>query len=235
VQVDVSFDYRSDSQGKDPDIFSPTLKLHHKVFWSKPLPNGSIFELVSEPTRYLVHRSKLGEFCLSSDTISNSLRHQKGMSQIIAQIPSEQLDAFQALGATAGAVTLFPANKIDGGLTINVARGFNSLIGDRFDLTLECIRRHYEGGTSPLSETLKRYSAFFQLFEDFKRFSEFFLFQDLVEDGSIKYFLPFGGEFSRRANPRTVEEYYQYMKATMTFVEARRLRIGSSLKDLTQD
>ena len=40
-------------------------------------------------------------------------------------------------------------------------------IADPFDLTLECIRRHYLGETSPLAETLRRYEQFFALFEDF--------------------------------------------------------------------
>jgi hypothetical protein len=235
VQFDSQFDYRSDAKGKDPDKHSPTMRLHHQYFWSKPLPSGQLFQLELDPAGYLSHKSALGEFSLSSDTISNSLRHQKRMSPIVSQVPREQLDAFQALGATPGAITLFPGNKVDGGLTINVARGFNSRIGDRIDLTLECIRRHYIGETSPLSETLKRYSSFFELFGSFEGYSEFFLFQDLVSGESIKFFLPFDGTFSRKANPRDLAEYHQYMDATMNFVEARRLRIGSSLNDLVQD
>lgn len=235
MKVDPNFDYRSDANGKDPDKHSATMRHHHQLFWSKSLPSGKIFQLEQDSTGYLSHKSSLGEFALSSDTISNSLRHQKRMSPIISRIPSEQLDAFQALGATAGAITLFPGNKVDGGLTINVARGFNSRIGDRIDLTLECIRRHYLGESSPLSETLKRYSHFFDLFETFEGYSEFFQFQDLVSGQSIKFFLPFDGTFSRKANPVDLDEYYQYMEATMSFVEARRSRIVSSVNDLTED
>ena len=40
-------------------------------------------------------------------------------------------------------------------------------IRDRFDLTLECIRRHYLDEPSPLSATLARYADFFGLFGDF--------------------------------------------------------------------
>lgn len=46
---------------------------------------------------------------------------------------------------------------------------------DRFDLTLECIRRHYLGQRSPLGETLARYRDFFALFEDFSGYVEFFM------------------------------------------------------------
>lgn len=50
----------------------------------------------------------------------------------------------------------------------------------RFDLTVECIRRHYAAGDSPLAATLARYADFFALFEDFQGYVEYFLLQDLV-------------------------------------------------------
>lgn len=226
MKIDIEFDYRSDSNGKDPDLYSPTLKQHHKLLWAKPLPSGQIFSLEEDLGHYLVHRSELGEFSLSSDTISNSLRHQKGMKEIIDLVPSDQLDAFQALGATAGAVTLFPGKKVDGGLTINVARGFIRSIGDRFDLTLECIRRHYLGESSPLGSTFDRYASFFDLFGDFNGYVEFFLLQDLVVQDSVRFFLPFDGNFASKAHPSNLAEYQRYMASTMDFVEARRRRIA---------
>ena len=225
--VDTTFDYRSDSNGKDPDKYSPTLRRHHQILWSKPLPNGKNFELNPEPGNYLAHRSELGTFLLSSDTISNSLRAQKRMAPIISQVQSSSLDEFQRLGSTAGAVVVFPGKQINGKVTINVARGFLSVIGDRIDLTLECIRRNYEGAESPLAETLNRYCDFFELFESFESYVEFFLFQDLVEDGRIKFFLPFTGEFDRKANPKDLDEYLNYMRNAMDFVRLRNRRIAS--------
>jgi hypothetical protein len=218
-------DYRLDSHGKDPDKFSALLKTHHQVLWSKPLPNGEMFGLVPDATNYLVHKSSLGEFFLSSDAISNSLRHQKRMAHIISQVHSQELDAFQAAGATTGAVIVFPGNKVNGGLTINVARGFNARIGDRFDLTLECVRRHYLGQTSPLEETLNRYKDFFSLFASFAGYVEFFHLQDLVDGQTVRFFLPFQQDFSSKANPLNLNEYLDYKKAVMDFVAARNRRI----------
>jgi hypothetical protein len=43
--------------------------------------------------------------------------------------------------------------------TINKARGTNRKIEDRFDLTLEYIRRHYAGADRPLAGVLSRYTA----------------------------------------------------------------------------
>ena len=36
--IDTTFDFYSDSYGKDPDVYSPTLKKYHKILWRKSLP-----------------------------------------------------------------------------------------------------------------------------------------------------------------------------------------------------
>lgn len=77
-------------------------------------------------------------------------------------------------GSTIGAFTLFPKKQIDRKNNINQARGMNSFINDRFDLTLECIRLYYNGEESPLYDTLLRYYAFFDLFKSFEGYIQFF-------------------------------------------------------------
>ena len=107
-----------------------------------------------------------------------------------------------------------------------VARGTNGKIKDRFDLTLECIRRHYINKKSPLSDTLQRYSSFFNLFENFQGYIDFFLLQDLVvEDySSIKYLIPFES-FENSPLPDDVDEYRLYKKNMSNFVTARNQRM----------
>jgi hypothetical protein len=226
MQISTEFDVRTDSNGRDPDSASPTLKSYHQQLWSRPLPSGAVFNLKRAPGGYLTHSSQLGEFKLSSDTISNSLRGSKRRAGLIAQIPSVKLDAFQSLGSTVGARILFPGNRVDGKPTINVARGFNAQIADRFDLTLECIRLHYLGQASPLAATLDRYANFFGLFDSFKGYVDFFLLGDLVQDGQVRFYLPFDGEFGQPL-PNTVDEYNEYMTNTMGFVAARNRRIDA--------
>jgi hypothetical protein len=226
MQISTEFDVRTDSKGRDPDSASPTLRGFHQLLWSKPLPSGVPFDLARVPGGYLTHFSQLGEFKLSSDTISNSLRGSKRRAGLIAQIPSVKLDAFQSLGSTVGARILFPGNRVDGKPTINVARGFNAQIADRFDLTLECIRLHYLGQASPLAATLDRYANFFGLFDSFKGYVDFFLLGDLVQDGQVRFYLPFDGEFGQPL-PNTVDEYIEYMTNTMGFVAARNERISA--------
>jgi hypothetical protein len=151
-------------------------------------------------------------------------------AQIQSLRSAEELAAFNAVGYTIGGMMLFPGNKIDGKWTINQARGCTRTIGDRFDLTLECIRRHYNNDDSPLSNVFARYAALFDLFQDFRGYVDFFLLQDLVaNDGSaVKIARPFD-DFRSSPIPATVEEYREYKNAAVAFVEARNQRMLHSL------
>lgn len=45
MTIDPTFDFRTDSKGKDPDSHSPTLRAYQKFLYSKPLPNGEVMML----------------------------------------------------------------------------------------------------------------------------------------------------------------------------------------------
>ena len=47
-EIDIHFDVQTDSNGKDPDYASKTLKTYHQALWSKPLPNGQMMQLEIE-------------------------------------------------------------------------------------------------------------------------------------------------------------------------------------------
>ena len=135
--VDTTFNVYSDARGGDPDSTSPTFGKYHMILWSKPLQNGNKFELTDNKSGiYLYHNSELGEFFLGSDAITHSYKNHKRKQWLIKQIPMAVDELFD-IGSTIGAYTIFPNNRIDGKHTINQARGVNSLINDRFDLTLE--------------------------------------------------------------------------------------------------
>jgi hypothetical protein len=222
--IDITFDFRSDTPpGKDPDTFSPTLRSYHQLLWSKPLPSGELFELdVSGPPYYLHHRSALGEFWLSSDAVVPTFSR---LAPIVDQIPEVEREEFKRIGYTIGGMMIFPANKVDRKMTINGARGCHPRIKDRFDLTVECIRRHYLEEPSPLSDTLARYADFFGLFEDFSGYVDFFHLQDLVENAStVKFFTPFA-DFAASPLPRTVDAYLRYRQHAIEFIESRNRRI----------
>ena len=175
--IDTSFDFRSDTPSKrDPDTWSPTLAAYHRLLWSKPLPNGQVLSLeYKKPPFYLHHCSDLGEFWLSSDTVVPTFRRRA-----IDGVAKDEMN-FGGLGYTIGGMMVFPAIKIDGRMTINQERGCTKAISDRFDFTVECIRRYYSGEQSPLSDVLRRYADFFTLFRDFAGYVEFFHLQDIVD------------------------------------------------------
>jgi hypothetical protein len=229
VLIDTSFDFRRDAGGKDPDSYSNTLCRYHERLWSKVLPSGKRFDLVASAVggkHCLRHRSALGEFFLTSDSITHTYSKWVRMQHIIGEFSKEEIEAFFSLGYTIGGMLVFPGNMIEGKQTINGARGCHSKIGDRFDLTLECIRRHYVGQQSPLEGTLKRYGSFFALFEDFRGYVDYFLLQDLVVDdySAVKFLMRFD-DFRTSPIPGDVDTYKEYRRLTKEFVEARNRRI----------
>ena len=148
--IDINFDVSSDTpDNKDPDSFSPRLREYHQVLWSKPLPSGVNFHLDLNTPKLLHHISELGEFFLSSDSIGHTYSEWKRMSHIIGEFERKELKLFYFTCSTIGAYIIFPAKRIDNKMTINGARGVNHKIQDRFDLTLECIRRFYLKEKSP--------------------------------------------------------------------------------------
>ena len=227
LSIDTTFNFYSDSGGKDPDSHSPTLKNYHKLLWSKALPNGEIFTLTdTDSNSYLTYISAQEKISLSSDSISNSYRDKKALSSIVQDL-SKEVEEFRNLGSTIVGYILFPNKKIDGKMTINGARGFNQKIADRFDLTLECIRLHYLGMSNPLQEVLTQNTAFFKLFESFAGYVDFFLLQDLVDVNheSINFFTPIKKMFESSPLPANKEEYLQYMKSSTSFTAKRNERI----------
>ena len=227
MDIDINFNFYSDTpKGKDPDSYSETLRKYHQFLWSKSLPNGSIFKLDIKTPKILHHKSDIGEFFLSSDSLAHDYSKWKRTENIIKLIPKNEIESFFNLGCTIGGYIIFPSNRVDDKMTINGSRGINSKINDRFDLTLECIKRFYLNENSPLTETLNRYRSFFELFNNFEGYVDFFLLQDLVKEkySKISYFLPFNN-FQNSPIPNDIVEYKLYRKNMIEFINKRNQRI----------
>jgi hypothetical protein len=221
-EIDVDYYFFDDTpEGKDPDTHSPTLRRYHQLLWSKPLPDGRPFELKAgralEP--YLVYESAGTRIRLASDTIAT--RHRKALKHLFSQLSDEVNDAFLRRAYTICGFMIFP--KSTGSMNQN--RGTDHRIQDRWDLTLEAIRRYYQGGVSPLTPTIERYATFFNLFGSFEGYVSHFLLQDFVdESGAVKMLLPFD-DFGPSPLPADLETYAQYRLNNLELFEARRLRI----------
>jgi len=228
--IDTNFNFFSDSNGGDPDSRSPTLRKYHKLLWSKPLPNGKIFDLKNDKSgTYLYHASESGFFSLGSDAITHSYRNHKRKKWLTTQIQDEVNELFNT-GANIASYLIFPNNRINGNQTINQYRGINRLIDDRFDLTLECIRRFYLGQPNPLEKILFIYKDFFGLFDDFKGYTEFFLLDDLVDEKlRIRFYLPFD-DFKSAPLFSNTGDYLSYKKRVLEFNTKRKSRIETYSK-----
>jgi hypothetical protein len=225
-------------EGGDPDRDSERLYLWQHALWGRPVDGIEPFEL--EVVRDRGYRMRLVtgagvEFWLGSDGIIPTWSSPGWTSRfapdLVAEIKANRHD-FYRIASTIGGYLVFPRNRTgQTGWTINQARGMHPKIADRFDLTLECIRRHYRepDAVNPLGRRLAYYGDFFALFGDFDTYVRFFLLDDLVtaeRDGirSLMTGEPVGG-FSAPAYAESVAAYAAYRRRSIEFVMARNDRI----------
>lgn len=243
-----------DCGDNDPDSHSPRLRAYHQRLWSgRPLkgrPDGGTLAL--EPRGNGLIDTGLGEtffgsdeaLFLSSDRVmptwwnwsdTIALREDRELTaRILASNPV--LDNM-------GGIIMWPGWKLNNKPTLNQERGFSqkARIADRFDLTLECIRRAYAGtfasDVNPLGPALERYWEFFALFGDFDGYVEFWMLQDLLtEDGQrVAFFmegdLPDGWDFATRSPlPATIEQYDEYLRNAQAFVLKRNDRMTHAVQ-----
>ena len=158
VMIDVKFDFTSDSPGywdkfwenndglggggSDPDSVSVVLQRYNQGLWSKELPNGEKMELALGENGSLSWNG----FRFGSDSIITSFRYKR--QRALLERVAESMDDYRGFVEdflhktyTIGGEIIFPKHT----RSINQTRGVNPLICDRFDLTLECIRRYYAG------------------------------------------------------------------------------------------
>ncbi len=242
--IDVNFDFTSDSPhywdnfwansgglgggNYDPDSASKTMQKYHQELWSKQLPNGERMELKCVDNGAL----EWGGFRFGSDSIIVSFRYQK-QRKLLEDVASS-MDDYRAFvedflhrSYTIGGEIIFPKHRN----SINQTRGTNPQTSDRFDLTLECIRRYYLGEGNPLFPVLNSDKNFFDLFVDFKGFVDFFFLNDLVaEDYGAVRFWDEWRDFSNNPIPETVDHYLRFLQNELTFVEARNSRLSINIK-----
>ena len=242
--IDVNFNFTSDTPkywdnywGKDPlfggptydpDNASSTMRLYQKLLYSKPLPNGETMDLkIGSGSKYLTWK----DFRFGSDSILASVRYvnyRDMIERVAERLPNYQefMENFLHKAYTIGGEIIFPKRTWG----INPSRGCNYQIKDRWDLTLECIRRYYLGEDSPLYSCLIKDKAFFDLFVDFKGYVDFFYLQDCVtEDYSRVKFWIGNGEFEHFPLPKTVDEYLTWIENELDFVAKRNARIAKAI------
>ena len=226
TEIDINFDFRNDSICGDPDTDSPKLYENHKLLWNKNLPCEKVLTL-----ELLKIGGKYGRILLKNNLCDN-LSSDRMCPHFVGKyngkfddwLTDDEKKELQYKVRTIGGHIVFPAHRKNG-FTVNQARGVSRKISDRFDLTLECIRRFYIGEESPLYDTIVRYSDFFHLFKDFENYINFFMLQDFVDENyQVVFSLPFDN-FVRSPLPQSIEEYKQYKTHIIDLMDKRNNRI----------
>ena len=123
---------------------------------------------------------------------------------------------------TIGGMIIFPKHRN----SMNQVRGTTKAIADRWDLTLECIRRYFEGTDSPLTDVITSDAGFYDLFVDFKGYVDFFFLQDCVSEDYAEVNIWEGdSSFIRNGLPDTIDGYMSYIDNEMRFLQNRNNRI----------
>lgn len=239
--IDVNFDCTSDTKdfwdgfwdrgyglgvGKtDPDKRSQTLRDYHRLLWSKKLPNGEFMQLEDGKSKYYL---KWKNFYFGSDSIIVSFRNHRNklfLEKFKETYPNYKLffENYTRTSYSIAGSILFPSSN----RSINQLRGLSSRICDRWDLTMECIRRYYQEEESPLSEVLEQNKDFFDLFVDFKGFVDFFFLQDCVSEDCNQVVLWYNSKlFKTNPIPNTMNSYLNYINLELQFLEKRKKRIA---------
>lgn len=236
--IDTSYCFYGDVDLRvDVDNESRLLRQWHSQLWSKELPDGRRLEWSEElGTMGLTHESELGSFRVSSDTIATT--HSKYRTNLFDSLrPVERL-GYEHGFYTIGGFIVFPRHQ----QSINQRRGWDHLIKDRFDLTLECIRQHYLGiQANPLVDVLEFNNRYFALFGQgkagFDAFVAFFHLQDLVHHDAIRWLDGHEArswDFDVDPLPDTVEEFRRYLDNVLEFVGRRNVRIRAWVESATR-
>ena len=212
-----------------PSLLPPLSDAHIFLLLSLR-PHGLAHLLLSPGQFHRLSYLAWKDFRFGSDSILVSFRYEKYremIEKIEKAVPDYRafVEDYIRKFYTIGGMIVFPKHAG----SINQIKGTNPQIKDRWDLTLECIRRYYQGEESPLYRTLCRDKDFFNLFVDFRGYVDFFYLQDCVsEDYSTVKFWIGNGNFEEDPLPRSVDEYLRWIGAEMEFLNKRNVRIANA-------
>ncbi len=238
--INIHLDFTKDSVKNnikgDPDIFNNTLRIYQKELYSREklcLDFGNRMDY-----DYLIYKEKNIRF--ASDCIINMNEmykeyketHEKYFSicsNYYKKLYQEYLDTARTIGGE----IIFPKHRY----SINQCRGVYRQIKDRFDLTLECIKRFYEHiQPNPLEKILLMDKEFFGLFgtgvRGFEKYVNFFFLDDLVKDGKVDFFFGTYNDdiFNHSPFAWKQAEWEQLLEKQMVFLEKRNKAIENFCK-----
>ena len=119
------------------------------------------------------------------ECIEDAEKHEKYCSEIKERDYKTFIRSYLEQANTIGGFMIFPRHYC----SINQMRGMSDKIQDRFDLTLECIRRAYKNNDfnnlfcgNPLFDSFGCDAKFFRMFGSFENYIKFFCLEDWVNE-----------------------------------------------------
>lgn len=222
--------YDEEGYERDADAESLQLRLFHARLWSKDASEGPLMFMPDQGARTLTCTLADGTTLrVSSDTIATSHSGYTEMRPLHAGLPGDYRNDIERKFYRMAGFIVFPVHP----QSLNQLRGWR--LRDRFDLTLECIRRHYTGEAHPLADVMTQGAKFFGLFGSghtgFVRYVEFFHLQGLVADGSVRWFdgSSTTPDLDAARLPATTDNYRAYLDNVAEFTDDRTDRIRTWL------
>ena len=226
-----------------------------ELYGNKKLPNGDIFNLEYKYIDSFGYNLCFNNIRLGSDSILQIYWYWS-RPLLIKNLIDNDVKKYIAIHTglsfydfiknylkkayTIGGHIIFPKER---DRSMNINRGYsNKFIRDRFDLTLECIKRYYDNTEqsinderyNPLGRVIyKNYEDFFKLFCNFKGFVDFFYLNPIVSEdyNSIKYFIcNSNNNFLAEPLPRDYREWYELYENQISFLEKRNELIRIAYK-----
>ena len=210
----------------DVDLHCRKIYEYHQKLWQKKLPNGANLDLQIKYKggSFFLLNNKSG-IRFGSDSILHTYRHfKKGyIREVIEKFNVEKLNKFYEEITSIGGYIIFPKHIN----SLNQRRGTHALVKDRFDITLDSIRKYYQKDKSdyPLKKVIEKDGEFFSWFLTFKSYVSFFHLEDLVNPKTeeIIFFL------EDKPLPISKEGYLAYKDKVLLFLKNRNKRIKDAI------
>lgn len=223
--IDVNYQFHICKNGNekfDIDLQCREIYDYHKVLWQKKLPNGKMlnFEIRKNRAGYFLFEMN-SKIRFGSDSILHTYRnYSKGkIKNLIKEFDRNDLNRFYEKITTIGGYIIFPKHMN----SLNQRKGNSPLVEDRFDITLNSIRKFYQNENTdyPLRKELENDREFFSWFVDFESYVSFFYLDDLVDrkSGEILFFS------EDKPLPISKASYLKYKDNVLSFLEKRNRRI----------
>ena len=261
--------YQNEKSLPDPDYECKRLYEFHGVLWNRQCENNPNIPSVNICEQSIWLKLNNENITLKSDSFVSIGWHYKKLQDVInkakEKLDEESIDKeiklispelkerrqydesfslwkkfiwlYLQKSNTIGGFIVFPSHVN----SINQMRGTKAEISDRFDLTLECIRRAYKqnefirNSNNPLFGINDQDKEFFNMFGSFENYIDFFFLQDWVDDNyKVKNLLnnePLDDYSFSESNPLPTEtdEWWTFYKNLMDRLDKRNTRIKLSL------